>query len=163
MDCILVKPAGSNSSSSTYYLEQVTSPFCLSLFTCELDCHTYFSGLLWEMVFYISCRAEASYRVHWFPFPIDIQFNKNSSFLVQNWERSTTRFSNFNAEYIMQNVGLDEWQAGIKIARRNISNPRYTDFSNGRKWGGTKEHLDEGQRGEWKKLAWNSAFKKLRS
>ena len=31
------------------------------------------------------------------------------------------------AEYIMQNVGLDEAQAGIKIAGRNINNPRYAD------------------------------------
>ena len=34
---------------------------------------------------------------------------------------------NFYAEYIMQNAGLDEPQAGIKIARRNISNIRYAD------------------------------------
>src|SRR5574340_800669 len=32
---------------------------------------------------------------------------------------------NLNAEYIMQNVRLDEAQAGIKIARRNINNLRY--------------------------------------
>ena len=32
---------------------------------------------------------------------------------------------NFHAEYIMQNVGLDEARAGIKIARRNINNLRY--------------------------------------
>ena len=31
------------------------------------------------------------------------------------------------AEYIMRNTGLDEAQAGIKIARRNINNLRYTD------------------------------------
>ena len=31
------------------------------------------------------------------------------------------------AEYIMWNTGLDESQAGIKIAGRNISNFRYTD------------------------------------
>ena len=31
------------------------------------------------------------------------------------------------AEYIMRNAGLDEAQAGIKIARRNINNLRYTD------------------------------------
>ena len=31
----------------------------------------------------------------------------------------------FCAEYIMGNVGLDEAQAGIKIARRNINNLRY--------------------------------------
>ena len=31
------------------------------------------------------------------------------------------------AEYIMQNAGLDEAQAGIKIAGRNINNLRYAD------------------------------------
>ena len=34
---------------------------------------------------------------------------------------------NFYEEYIMRNAGLDEAQAGIKIAGRNISNLRYTD------------------------------------
>ena len=34
---------------------------------------------------------------------------------------------NFYAEYIMQNAGLDEAQAGIKTVRRNISNLRYVD------------------------------------
>ena len=34
---------------------------------------------------------------------------------------------NFYAEYIMRNVGLDEAQAGIKIAGRNINNLRYAD------------------------------------
>ena len=34
---------------------------------------------------------------------------------------------NFYAEYIMQNVGLDEAQAGIKVAERNINNLRYAD------------------------------------
>ena len=34
---------------------------------------------------------------------------------------------NFSAEYIMRNAGLDEAQAGIKIARRNINNLRYAD------------------------------------
>ena len=34
---------------------------------------------------------------------------------------------NLHAEYIMRNAGLDEAQAGIKIAERNISNPRYVD------------------------------------
>ena len=34
---------------------------------------------------------------------------------------------NLNAEYIMRNAGLEEAQAGIKIARRNINNLRYTD------------------------------------
>ena len=34
---------------------------------------------------------------------------------------------NFYAEYIIRNSGLDEAQAGIKIAGRNISNLRYAD------------------------------------
>ena len=33
----------------------------------------------------------------------------------------------YNAEYIMRNAGLEETQAGIKIARRNINNLRYAD------------------------------------
>ena len=34
---------------------------------------------------------------------------------------------NFYAEYIMRNAGLQEAQAGIKIAKRNINNLRYAD------------------------------------
>ena len=34
---------------------------------------------------------------------------------------------NLHAEYIMRNAGLEEAQAGIKIAGRNINNLRYTD------------------------------------
>ena len=34
---------------------------------------------------------------------------------------------NLNAEYIMRNAGLDEAQAGIKIAGRNINSLRYAD------------------------------------
>ena len=39
------------------------------------------------------------------------------------------RLFNLYAEYIMRNAGLDEAQAGIKIARRNINNLRYADDS----------------------------------
>ena len=41
-----------------------------------------------------------------------------------NWKGSTSRLY---AEYIMQIAGLNEAQAGIKIARRNINNLRYAD------------------------------------
>ena len=34
---------------------------------------------------------------------------------------------NLHAEYTMRNAGLEEAQAGIKIARRNINNLRYAD------------------------------------
>ena len=40
---------------------------------------------------------------------------------------------NFYAEYIMRNTGLEEAQAGIKIARSNINNLRYADHPYGRK------------------------------
>ena len=36
-------------------------------------------------------------------------------------------FFNLHAEYIMRNAGLEEAQAGIKIARRSINNLRYAD------------------------------------
>ena len=55
---------------------------------------------------------------------------------------------NLCAEYIMRNAGLEEAQAGIKTARRNITNLRYADDT---LW--QKEPPDESERGEWKKLA----------
>ena len=52
--------------------------------------------------------------------------------MVQNRERSTTGLSavtlfKLYAEHIMRNARLDELQAGIKIARRNVNNVRYAD------------------------------------
>ena len=38
-----------------------------------------------------------------------------------------TLLINLYAEYIMRNTGLEDAQAGIKIAGRNINNPRYAD------------------------------------
>ena len=56
---------------------------------------------------------------------------------------------NLYAEYIMQNVGLDEAQAGIKISRRNINNLRYAgDTTLMAESEETKEPLDESERGE---------------
>ena len=49
----------------------------------------------------------------------------------------------------MQNARLDEAQAEIKIAGRNINNLRWYHHY-GRKWRRTKEPLDESERGEWK-------------
>ena len=52
--------------------------------------------------------------------------------MVPDRERSTSRLYvvtvlNFYAEYIMRNAGLEEAQAGIKIAGRNINYLKYTD------------------------------------
>ena len=57
---------------------------------------------------------------------------------------------NFYADYIMRNAGLEEAQAGIKIARRNINNLRYAEDTNlmAENQSGTEEPLDEGERGE---------------
>ena len=58
---------------------------------------------------------------------------------------------NVYAEYIMWNARLDEAQAGIRIAGRNINNFRCRwHHPYGRKWRGTKKPLDENERGEWK-------------
>ena len=59
--------------------------------------------------------------------------SRNNCICVPNQKRSTSRLYivtcifNLYAEYIMRNAGLDEVQAGIKIARRNINNLRYAD------------------------------------
>ena len=59
---------------------------------------------------------------------------------------------NLYAEYIMRNTGLDEAQDGIKIARRNINNLRYTDDTN--QMAGSKEELNsllmKVKKREWK-------------
>ena len=52
---------------------------------------------------------------------------------------------------IMRNAGLDEAQAGIKIARRNTDNLRYADDTTLLAENAEElELLDEGERGEWK-------------
>ena len=53
--------------------------------------------------------------------------------LVPNWEKGTTRLYavtclfNLYPEYIIRKAGLDEAQAGIKIAGRNIKNLRHAN------------------------------------
>ena len=60
---------------------------------------------------------------------------------------------NSYAEYIMWNAGMDEAQAGIKIAGRNINNLRYADdttLMTESEEDFTKERLDESENREWK-------------
>ena len=55
---------------------------------------------------------------------------------------------NLYTEYVMQNARLDEAQAGIKIAGRNINNLRYADDTTLLAERGTKEPLNESERGK---------------
>ena len=71
---------------------------------------------------------------------------------------------NLYAEYIMQNDGLNEAQAGIKIAGRNINNLRYADDTT--LMAESKEELKSllmKVKEESEKVGLNSTFRKLRS
>ena len=58
---------------------------------------------------------------------------------------------NLYAEYIMRNTGLEEAQAGIKVAGRNINNLIYADDTTLMAESEEElEPLDESERGEWK-------------
>ena len=81
---------------------------------------------------------------HWnqWTFPVD-----------PNWERIISRspcsFSLY-ADHIMRNDELDEAQAQVMIAGRNINNLRYSDDTTRMAERGTEEPLDESERGELK-------------
>ena len=71
---------------------------------------------------------------------------------------------NLYAGYIMQNVGLDESQAGIKIAKRNINSLRYADDTT--LMAQSQEELKSllmRMKEESNKAGLNPTFKKLRS
>ena len=71
---------------------------------------------------------------------------------------------NLYAEYIMRNSGLDEAQAGVKNAGRNINNLRYADDTTVMvKREEELKSLLMKVKEESEKLAQNSTFKKLRS
>ena len=75
---------------------------------------------------------------------------------VHGIAKSRTRLSDFTftlfnlyAEYIMRNTGLDEAQAGIKIAGRNINSLRCTDDTTLKAENEEElKRLDESERGE---------------
>ena len=58
--------------------------------------------------------------------------------------------SKATTENIMRKSGLGEAQTGDKIAGRYINNLRYADDTTLMAERGTKEPLDESERGEWK-------------
>ena len=62
---------------------------------------------------------------------LELDMEKETPFQIRKGEHQGSILSpclfNFYAEYIMWNARLDEAQAGIKIAMRNINNLRYAD------------------------------------
>ena len=71
---------------------------------------------------------------------------------------------NFYAEYIMRNAGLEEAQAGIKIAGRNINNLRYADDTTLMAESGEElKSLLMKVKEESEKVGLNSTFRKRRS
>ena len=84
---------------------------------------------------------------------------QQNNWLVPNWQRiwqccilSPCLF-NLYAEYIIQNAGLDELQAGIKIARRNINKFRYANDTT------LMAKVKRNERASW--WLWNRRVKKL--
>ena len=70
---------------------------------------------------------------------------------------------NFYAEYLMRNPGLEEVQAGIRIAGKNINNLRYGDDTTLMVENEELKNLLMKVKEESEKVGLNSTFRKLRS
>ena len=102
--------------------------FCFIEYVKAFDCvdhNKLWKILLWEYLLNLYAGQEATVRTghgttDWF------QIGKG---VCQGCILSPCLF-NLYAEYIMRNAGLEEAQAGVKIAGRNINNLRYADDTN---------------------------------
>ena len=70
---------------------------------------------------------------------------------------------NFYAEYIIRNAGLEEAQAGIKTAGRNINNLRYADNTTVMAESEELKNLSMKVKEECEKVGLKLTFRKLRS
>ena len=114
---------------------QHTRPPCLSPTprvysnSCPLNqlCHLIFCRpLLLPSSIFPNIRVFSNESVLCIRWPKYWSFSLNSRLVRQGCILSPCLF-NFSAEYIMRDAGLEEAQAGIKIAGRNINNLRYAD------------------------------------
>ena len=92
--------------------------------------------------------------------PSEKQVCRSREQLEQDMEQWTGKgvcqgLFNLCEEYIMQNTRLDESQAGIKIAKKDIRNFRYADDTTLTAERGMKEHLDEGKWKSWLKTQYS--------
>ena len=98
----------------------------ITLQYCSGFCHT----LTW-ISHEFTCVPHPDPSSHLPLHPIPLFFNTLSRFVIGRGICQACILSpclfNLYAEYIIQNAGLEEAQAGIKIARRNINNLRYAD------------------------------------
>ena len=107
--------------------------FCFIDYTNAFDCVDY--NKLWKILKvmglpdYLTCLLRTVYggeKVTIRTGHITMDWFKTGKVMCQGCVLSPY-FFNLYAEYIMRNARLDEAQAGIKIARRNINNLRYAD------------------------------------
>ena len=131
--------------------------FCLIDYAKAFDCVDHHK--LWKILQEMGIPDQTTWPASW---EICMQVRKQQNWtwnnrLVPNWERSVSRLYivtllfNWYAEYILQNARLDEAQAGIKIAGRNISNIIYADDTT--LMAESEEELKSllmSERGEWK-------------
>ena len=104
--------------------------FCFIDYVKACDCvdHNKLWEILKEMEIsdHLTCLLRNLYAVKRQQLELDMEQQTGSKGVRQGCILSPCLFK-FYAEYIMRNTGLDEAQAGIKIARRNINNLRYAD------------------------------------
>ena len=80
-------------------------------------------NFIWDLDFFFQYNELNTNHKKWFLLEFLLKIGKG---VRQDCILSPCLF-NLYAEYIMRNAGLDEAQAGIKIAGRNINNLRYAD------------------------------------
>ena len=91
----------------------------------ELSCFFHDPADVGNLISCSSAFSKTSLNIWKFTVHILLKFQIGKG-VRQSCIMSTCLF-NFYAEYIMRNAGLEETQAGIKSARRNINNLRYAD------------------------------------
>ena len=118
--------------SAVWCLSQHLPPYLgFSYLGCGVSLHSCYSKALKEMGMpdHLTCLLRNLYAGQ--EATVRTGHGTTDWFQIGKWLHQGCLLSpclfNFYAEYIMRNAGLEETQAGIKIARRNINNLRYAD------------------------------------
>ena len=106
--------------------------FCFIDYTKAFDCVDH--NKLWRILQergkqdHLSCLWETCMQIKKQQLELNTE-QRTGSKLGKKYDKAVYCLFNFYAEYIMWNARLDKSQAGIKIARRNINNLRYEDYT----------------------------------